>query len=110
MCVSCLAFGSQSARCRPALAIGNSFAEGWLDPSLQKLGFSGGRTVDVIQTRPCPSNIGLWTLFLLSQMASSPQYGDGAGIVAGDAGLVFGSRTDNSTSVATLRTGSSTGR
>ena len=46
----------------------------------------------MIHTRPFPSNIGLWTLFLLVQIASSPQYGDGNGIAAGVGG-VFGSRT-----------------
>jgi hypothetical protein len=34
----------------------------------------------------------LWTLFLLVQIASSPQYGDGAGIF-GLVGGVFASRT-----------------
>ena len=32
---------------------GTAFADGWLDPALQKSGFSGGRTVAVTQTRPC---------------------------------------------------------
>jgi hypothetical protein len=40
---------------------------------LQKSGFGDGRTVDVIQTRPFSSNIALWTLFLLVQIASFPQ-------------------------------------
>ena len=40
----------------------------------------GGRTADVIHTRPFSSSIGLCTLFLLVQIASSPQYGDGSGI------------------------------
>jgi hypothetical protein len=37
--------------------------------------------------------MGLCTLFLLFQMTSSPQYGDGCGIAADDAACVFGSRT-----------------
>src|SRR2546425_741877 len=52
MCVSFFVVGSYTARCRPALAIGNSLAEGWLDPSLHTSGLSGGRTAEVIQTRP----------------------------------------------------------
>ena len=77
MCVSFFVFGSYIARWRPARSIGNSFADGWLEPALQKSGLSGGRTAEVIQTRPCSSNIGLWTLFLLVQIGSSPQYGEG---------------------------------
>ena len=50
-------------------------------PALQNAGLSDGRTADVIQTRPFSSNIGLWTLFRLVQIASLPQYGDGCGIV-----------------------------
>ena len=89
--------------------IGNSFADGWLEPSLQKSGFSDGRTAEVIQTRPCSSSIGLCTLFLLVQMTSLPQYGEGCSI-AGGVGGVFGSRTVNGIWLDVLRTGSSTGR
>src|SRR3989442_15808537 len=96
MWVSCLVFGSYTARWRLASTIGNSFADGWLDPSLQKSGLLGGRTAEVIQSRPLSSNIGLCTLFLLVQMTSSPQYGEGCGI-AGPVGGVFGSRTVNFT-------------
>ena len=73
MCVSCRVFGSHIARCRPALAIGYSFADGWLEPALQKSGLAGGRTADVIHSLPFASNIGLWTLFLLSQITSLSQ-------------------------------------
>src|SRR5205814_4243380 len=52
MCVSFPVFGSYMARCRPARFIGNSCADGWLDPALQKAGLSGGRTVAVSHTRP----------------------------------------------------------
>ena len=76
---------------------------------MQKSGFAGGRTADVIQTRPCSSSIGLCTLFLLVQIASSPQYGDGCGIV-GVVGGVFGSRTVSGTWLIVCVTGSSTGR
>jgi hypothetical protein len=85
-------------------------AEGWLDPALQKSGLSGGRTVAVSQTRPLASSMGLWTLLLLVQMTSSPQYGDGCGIVGAAEGGVFGSRTVKGTRLAVWRTGSSTGR
>src|SRR5881275_1585030 len=43
MCVSFPVFGSYMARCRPARFSGNSCADGWLDPALQKAGLSGGR-------------------------------------------------------------------
>ena len=52
MCVSFFVSGSYTARCRLDRARGYSFAEGWLDPSLQTSGFSKGRTADVIHTRP----------------------------------------------------------
>src|SRR2546427_7445153 len=77
MSVKCFVFGSYTASCRPLVLRGNKTAEGWLEPSLQKAGFSLGRILEVIQTRPCASNIGLWTLAWLCQMASSPQYGEG---------------------------------
>src|SRR5216117_2469512 len=109
MCVIPRFAGSYMARCRLELFNGKSVADGWVDPSRQKAGFSGGRTADVIHTRPFSSNIGLWTLFLLVQIASSPQYGDGAGIF-GDVGGVLGSRTVNFTWLIVLRTGSRTGR
>src|SRR5918997_3337417 len=91
MCVSFFVFGSYIARWRPERSSGVSLADGWLDPALQKAGFSGGRTAAVIQTRPRSSNIGLWTLLLLVQSVSHPQYGDGCGMCAPVAG-VFGSR------------------
>ena len=73
MCVSFPVFGSYMARCRPARFSGNSCADGWLDPALQKAGLSGGRTVAVSHTRPRSSNIGLCTLALLVQIGSLPQ-------------------------------------
>jgi hypothetical protein len=59
---------------------------------LQKAGLSGGRTREVIQTRPFSSNIGLCTFARLVQIASVPQYGEGAATCAGAARGVFGSR------------------
>src|SRR5947209_7374248 len=109
MCVSFWVFGSYMASWRPEFASGNTFADGWLEPCLQKSGFGDGRTVDVIQTRPWPSSIGLCTLFLLVQIGSSPQYGDGCGI-AGGVGGVFGSRTVSGMRLAVWVFGSSTGR
>ena len=53
------------------------FAAGWSDPFLQKAGFSREPTLDVNQTCPFSSIIGLCMVVWLSQMASSPQYGDG---------------------------------
>ena len=102
-------FGSYIARWRPAVCSGYSFADGLLEPSLQKSGFDAGRTAEVIHTRPFSSNIGLWTLLRLVQIGSSPQYGDGCGIVVGVRG-VFGSRTVSFTCEIALRAGSSTGR
>src|SRR4030095_1505476 len=45
MCVSFFVFGSYIASCRPERATGNNFADGWLDPALQKSGLSDGRMV-----------------------------------------------------------------
>ena len=78
---------------------GNSLADGWSEPFLQKSGFAGGRTREVNQTRPFSSNIGLCMLVWLSQIGSSPQYGDGVMGFCLDDG-VFGSRTSIFTWVA----------
>src|SRR5438034_8190369 len=78
MSVSCLVLGSYMASCRPLRLRGNKTAEGWVDPSWQKAGLSLGRIREVIHTLPFSSNIGLCTLARLFQMASSPQYGEGA--------------------------------
>src|SRR6185503_10709616 len=72
ICVSFPVFGSYIARWRPALASGYNLADGCDEPALQTSGLSNGRTVDVIQTRPRASIIGLCTLFLLVQIGSSP--------------------------------------
>ena len=52
---------------------GNSLADGWSEPFLQKSGLLGPRTAAANQTRPCLSNMPLWLLVLLSQIFSSPQ-------------------------------------
>src|ERR1700676_4088826 len=65
MSVTCFVFGSYIASCRPLVLSGNKTAEGLPEPSLQKAGFSLGRILDVIHTRPFSSTIGLWTLVSL---------------------------------------------
>ncbi len=59
---------------------------------MQNSGLSAGPTREVNQTRPFSSNIGLCVLVWLSQIGSSPQYGDGDIGSSFDDG-VFGSRT-----------------
>src|SRR4029077_17139585 len=73
-----IVFGSSIVTCRFACSIGNSAAEGWAEPFLQKSGFLGPRPAAANQTRPFRSNMPLWLLALVSQIFSSPQYGDGA--------------------------------
>ena len=75
-----------------ALFNGNTFAEGWSEPFLQKSGLFGWRMRAAIQTRPFSSIIWLWMLVWLSQIGLGPQYGDGAiGFFTEDG--AFGSRT-----------------
>src|SRR4029453_2165248 len=91
--------GSYVERWRLACSSGNTFADGWSDPFLQKSGLAGGRTRTVNQTRPFSSIIGLWLLVWLSQMGSAPQYGEGIiGALLEDG--VCGSRTGCLPSVA----------
>src|SRR5687768_18455940 len=108
MCVSFFVAGSYICRCRPDRGTGARFADGCDEPSRHTGGLSGGRTADVIQSRPRWSSIGLWTLFRLVQIGSSPQYGDGADI-CGEVRGVLESRTVSGIWLATWRTGSSTG-
>src|ERR1043166_397967 len=110
MCVSFFVAGSYIASCRPDRVTGNSFADSWADPALQKAGLSDGRMVSVIHTRPRPSSIALCTFALLVQCALSPQYTLGAPWFGPAATGVFGSRTVSGTRVTVLCTGSSTGR
>src|SRR4026207_2307300 len=86
MWVSFRVFGSETARWRDARWIGNSFADGCVEPAWHPSGSPAGRTTDVSHTRPCRSSIGLWTLLRLVQRTSSPQYGDGRGLPRGGGG------------------------
>ncbi len=52
MSVSFFVAGSYMESWRPEFATGVNFADGWLDPSLQKAVVSFGRTFDVSQRRP----------------------------------------------------------
>src|SRR5262245_63872191 len=108
MCVIFFVAGSYIASWRPLRWSGNALADGCVEPSLHHAGLSGPRTADVSHRRFFSSSIGLWTLFLLVQITSSPQYGDGAGIL-GDVGGVFGSRTVSGICEMVLVTGFSTG-
>src|SRR5207244_11757361 len=49
-------FGSYMERWRLDWSTGNSLADGWSDPLLQKSGFAGAPTREVNQTRPFSSN------------------------------------------------------
>src|SRR5713101_4341164 len=92
-------FGSYMERWRLDCSTGNSFADGWSEPVLQKSGLAGAPTREVNQTRPCSSNIGLCILAWLSQIGPSPQYGDGSIAFCFEEG-VFASRTGIFTWVA----------
>src|SRR5688572_32342228 len=99
MCFISFVFGSYIARCRPESLSGKRRADGCVDAALQKSGLFGPRTLEVIQTRPFSSNIGLWTFALLFQIGSVPQYGDGPATCCGDEGGMFGSRSVTGTRV-----------
>src|SRR6266852_1265666 len=101
-------FGSYMERWRLDSSRGKSFADGCSEPFLQKSGLDGAPTREVNQTRPFSSNIGLCTLVWLSQIGSSPQYGDGAMVLVLVV-WVFGSRYGILNVLATCLTGSSTG-
>src|SRR5687768_1057253 len=94
MCFISFVFGSYMAMCRPAALSGNTFADGWLDPALQKAGCAfGARTLEVIHTRPSSSNIGLCTFALLVQIGSVPQKGDAPKSCCGATGPALESRS-----------------
>src|SRR5439155_21657209 len=103
-------FGSYIANWRFDFSTGNALAEGCSEPFLQKAGLSSPRIRAVNQTRPSLSSIGLCTLAWLSQILSSPQYGEARSTGRLAALGVFGSRTGMWIVVATFLTGSSTGR
>src|ERR687894_1591195 len=109
MCFISFVFGSYTARWRFEALSGKRRADGWLDPALQKAGLSGGRTLEVIQTRPFSSTIGLCTFARLVQIASVPQYGEGAATFGGAEGGVLGSRSVTGMRDAVWVFGSSTG-
>src|SRR5687768_11384160 len=109
MCFISFVFGWCTAQRRFDPLRGKSFAEGWLDPALQKSGLPGPRTFEVIHTRPVSSNIGLCTFALLFQIGSVPQYGDGPMTCGGDEGGMFGSRSVTGTLLTVWVFGSRTG-
>src|SRR5262245_22482911 len=96
--------GSYIERCRPDSASGYTFAEGWLEPCLQKSGLAGWRTRAANHGRPFSSIIGLWLVVCASQIGFGPQYGDGCIGLDFDDG-VFGSRTGCFTSLTVLDRG-----
>src|SRR5215213_1144249 len=66
-------FGSYIVTRRFVLSSGNSTAEGWVEPFLQKSGLSGLWPVAASHRRPLRSNMELWLFARLFQMFSSPQ-------------------------------------
>src|SRR5688500_11839150 len=110
MCFISLVFGSYTAKWRFEALSGKRLADGWLDPSLQKAGLAGGRTLEVIQTRPFSSSIGLCTFARLFQIGSVPQYGEGTTTCCGATGGALESRSVTGIRVAVWVVGSSTGR
>ena len=107
MSVTCFVAGSYTASCRPERSTGVALAEGRSDPALQYAGLSAPRIRAVIHNRPRSSNIGLCTVVWLSQIASSPQMGDG--LSGFGCPGVFGSRYGIFTRLSLKCTGSSAG-
>src|ERR1700674_652903 len=94
--------------CRPEFSSGKAFAEGCVDPALQKSGLRCGRIRAVNQMWPFSSIIGLCMMVWLSQIGFSPQTAHGAKrsfLVFG----VLGSRTGCFTSLAVAVFGSRIG-
>src|SRR6185436_4248991 len=54
-----IVLGSRMVSWRTFFSIGNSLADGWLEPCLQKSGLLGPRIAAASQTRPFLSNIAL---------------------------------------------------
>src|ERR671922_2002683 len=73
-----IVFGSSTDAWRPERSSGNTSADGWFEPFLQKAGFSIPRTAAANHTRPFLSNMPLWLLARWLQIFSSPQYGEGS--------------------------------
>src|SRR4029077_8465998 len=108
--VVCLVLGSYISRPRWPWLVGKSLADAWSNPARHQAGVSGFRMRAAAQTRPCLSIEKLCTVVLLFQIASSPQYGDGAaGGVFTELG-VSGSRTVSLIWLAVFLLGSITGR
>src|SRR6185436_4939336 len=106
--VVCRVFGSYTSRPRWPWLIGISFADALSDPARHHAGVAGLRIRAAAQTRACLSIAKLWTVVWLFQIASLPQYGDGAkGGVFAELG-VSGSRTVSFTIDATFSRGSTT--
>src|SRR5918994_4486291 len=57
-----IVLGSSIDTWRPERSSGNTLAEGWSEPFLQKAGLSIPRTAAANQTRPFLSNMPLWLL------------------------------------------------
>src|SRR5258706_12692662 len=70
--------GSYMETWRPEFSSGNAFAEGCVDPALQKSGLRCGRMRAVNQMWPFSSIIGLCMMVWLSQIGLSPQTAEGA--------------------------------
>src|SRR5436190_13090131 len=107
--LNCCVFGSYIVIWRPEALIGNTFADGWLEPARQNAGVAFGRILEANQIRAFSSKYRLCGLVWASQIFSSPKYGEAANIGAALSDGVFGSRTGSFTSNATFFTGSSTG-
>ncbi|MGH7310697.1 MAG: hypothetical protein ACREK6_18605 [Candidatus Rokuibacteriota bacterium] len=58
---------------RPERSSGNTLAEGWSEPFLQKAALSMLRTAAANHTRPFLSNMPLWLLARWLQIFASPQ-------------------------------------
>src|SRR5260370_18515185 len=73
-----IVLGSSIATWRPDCSSGNTLAEGWSEPFLQKAGLSNPRTAAANHTRPFLSNMPLWLLARWLQIFSLPQYAEAA--------------------------------
>src|SRR5688572_26129014 len=71
-----IVFGSSTATWRLVRSVGNTFADGWLEPFLHASWFAGLRTEAASHMRPSRPNIALWLLAFEFQIFSSPQYGE----------------------------------
>src|SRR4029453_8749868 len=72
-----IVLGSSIDTWRPERSSGNTLAEGWSEPFLQKAGLSIPRTAAANHTPPLLSNMPLWLLARWFQIFSPPQYAEG---------------------------------